>query len=119
MNPTDFINDGDVDSKSFAQSMIGLDGEELAYLRFDVPTNTGERCMQPASNHYSNGYTFTVTRTNTPTPTLTRTMTLTPTATPTRTTLPLASVQQFLNPNCRTGTRTPTVTATRTPDVSH
>lgn len=128
----DFINEGGtiVDSKSIwvntqMQGGLELPGEELAYLKFDVPTNTGELViMQPAVTPTVTPTltpTMTVTRTRTPTPTVTRTMSLTPTATPTRTANITPSVSptiSFTPTVTRTMTVTPTFTPTRTPDVS-
>lgn len=128
----DYINVGGevVDSKSIwvntqEQGGLELNGEEMAYLVFDVPSNTGELVIvQPA---VTPTVTPTVTMTRTPTPTITPsrtvtpTMTITPTLTPTRTANVTPSVSQTisLTPTVtRTNTRTPTQTPTATPMVS-
>lgn len=118
----DFVNVGGVvvDTKSIwvntqEQGGLELDGEELAYLEFDVPSNTGELVIvQPAVTPTITPTitpTVTFTRTVTPTPTVTRTSSVTPTITPTAT----AIVTPTMTP---TISLTPTVTASPTPDVS-
>lgn len=124
----DFINVGGavVDTKSVwvntqQQGGLELQGEELAYLEFDVPSNRGELVIvQPAVTPTVTPTitpTITVTRTVTPTPTITRTATVTPTYTPS----PTANVTPSVSPTISltpTMTRTPTVTATITPSLT-
>ncbi len=124
----DFINVGGevVDQKSIwvntqQQGGLDLNGEELAWLVFDVPSNTGELVInQPA---------VTPTVTPTITPTITTTRTQTPTPTPTRTPTQTASVTPSYTMNVTpsitptisvtpTNTVTPTITRTVTPTMT-
>lgn len=128
----DFINVGGVvvDTKSVwvntqEQGGLELNGEELAYLEFDVPTNRGELVVvQPAVTPTVTPTitpTITVTRTNTPTPTATRTPTVTATMTPSVTmnvTPSVTPTESFTPTPTKTPTRTATITPTVTPDVS-
>ncbi len=128
----DFINVGgvEVDSKSVwvnsqMQGGLELDGEDVAYLDFNVVSNSGELIVaQPAVTPTATPTvtpTVTFTRTNTPTPTVTRTPTVTATTTPSETANVTPSVTPTisLTPTItRTPTLTPTITPTETPEVS-
>ena len=128
----DFINIGgsEVDHKSVwvnsqMQGGLELNGDDVAYLDFNVISNSGELIVaQPAVTPTATPTvtpTITFTSTNTPTPTMTRTPTLTPMVTPSTTSNVTPSVTPTISVTptmTRTQTRTPTITPTETPEIS-
>lgn len=118
----DFINIGGtvVDSKSVwvntqEQGGLELDGENVAYIDFDIPSNRGELIV--VNQAVTPTPTPSVTPSNSPTPTVTPTSSVTPTisVTPSITPSITADVSPTVTP---TSSVTPTVTRSVTPTIS-